>query len=338
MAKRDWDSRIGRRVRLRDLHILFAVVQHGSMVKAGTHLGMSQSAVSQAIAALEHALEVPLLDRMPRGVEPNIYGTALMRRGQAAFDELRSGVKDIEVLTDPQVGEVRIACAESMAAGMLSAVIERFSLRYPKVKLNVLRENTDFRGYAALYERMADVSFALSTKPLEEELAEDLQAEVLFYEKICLASSLQSPWARRRKIGLADLAEGALISPASDVPGGAAVIEAFRTAGLPMPQIAVTTLSVHVRSILSMSGRFIAVLPVSILRFNPGLYFLKELPLDLPTPRWPALMVTLKNRTLNPAIERFMACARETASMMHGPSASRKGATRTGAVARQQFQ
>ena len=81
MAKSlNWDSRIGRRVRLRDLHILFAVVQHGSMAKAGGHLGMSQSAVSQAIAALEHALEVPLLDRMPRGVEPTMYGTALIDR------------------------------------------------------------------------------------------------------------------------------------------------------------------------------------------------------------------------------------------------------------------
>ena len=67
MAKTlDWDSRIGRRVRLRDLHILFSVVQHGSMAKAGAQLGMSQSAVSQAIATLEHTLQVPLLNRGPR--------------------------------------------------------------------------------------------------------------------------------------------------------------------------------------------------------------------------------------------------------------------------------
>src|ERR1051326_9449690 len=98
----NWDSRIGRRVRLRDLHILFAVIQNGSMVKAGGHLGMSQSAVSQAIAALEHALQVPLLDRGPRGVEPTMYGRALMRRGQAAFDELRSGVKELKFLHAPQ--------------------------------------------------------------------------------------------------------------------------------------------------------------------------------------------------------------------------------------------
>src|ERR1043166_9426084 len=122
----NWDSRIGRRVRLRDLHILFAVVQHGSMAKAGGHLGMSQSAVWHAIAALEHALQVPLLDRGPRGVEPTMYGASLMRRGQAAFDDLRSGVNDIEALTDPEVGEVRIASSEAIAAGVLPAVIERF--------------------------------------------------------------------------------------------------------------------------------------------------------------------------------------------------------------------
>src|SRR5882672_8550871 len=100
----DWDSRIGRRVRLRDLHILFAVVQHGSMAKAGARLNMSQSAVSQSIAAIEHALGVRLLDRTSRGVEPTIYGSALLRRGQAAFDELRIGVREIESLAEPGTG------------------------------------------------------------------------------------------------------------------------------------------------------------------------------------------------------------------------------------------
>ena len=97
MAKSlDWDSRIGRRVRLRDLHILFAVVQHGSMAKASAHLGMSQSAVSQAIAALEHALGFQCLTACHAGSSQLFMARPLMRRGQAAFDELRSGVKDIE--------------------------------------------------------------------------------------------------------------------------------------------------------------------------------------------------------------------------------------------------
>jgi DNA-binding transcriptional LysR family regulator len=316
----NWDSRIGRRVRLRDLHILFAVIQHGSMVKAGGHLGMSQSAVSQAIAALEYALQVPLLDRGPRGVEPTMYGIALMRRGQAAFDELRSGVKDIEFLTDPEVGEVRIASSEAIAAGVLPAVIERFSLRYPRVKLHVSETSVRQHGYAALHDRSADVVLTLSLRPFEDELTEDLQVEVLFYERICLAVAMRSPWARRRKIDLADLTDAAFIAPGTDTPGGMAVINAFRTAGLPMPQLTVTAFSVQMRNILSMRGQFIAALPASILRSNSDLYSLKALPVNVPMPRWPALMVKLKHRTLSPAVERFMEYARGVTKTMDAQS------------------
>jgi DNA-binding transcriptional LysR family regulator len=123
----DWDSRVGRRLRLRDLHVLFAAVEHGSMSAAGAHLNMSQSAVSQAIAALEDALKVRLLDRTPHGVEPTIYADAIMRRGRTVFDELRSGIKDIEFLADPAGGEVRIACSDMLAGGMLAPIIETFS-------------------------------------------------------------------------------------------------------------------------------------------------------------------------------------------------------------------
>jgi DNA-binding transcriptional LysR family regulator len=321
MAKSpSWESRIGRRVRLRDLHVLFAVVQAGSMAKAGPHLGMSQSAVSQAITSLEHALGVPLFDRTPRGVELTIYGSALMRRGQAAFDELRSGVREIEHLTNPEIGEVRIACSESMAAGVVPSVIERFSRQYPRIKLHVFETTPHVMGFALLQERGVDVVLTLLPRPFESDLTEHLQSEVLFHERICLAAGTRSPWARRRKISLKHLVGATLISPPPDTPGGAAVVEAFRAAGLPVPQIAVTTFSVHLRNILGARGRFVAMLPVSVLRFNPGVYSLKELPLDLPIPRLPALMVTLKNRTLSPVVERFMACARDVVGAMGTPS------------------
>jgi len=323
MAKSvDWDSRIGKRVRLRDLHILFAVAQHGTMGKAGLHLGMTQSAVSQAIAALEHAIEAPLLDRTARGVELTVYGSALMQRAQAAFDELRSGIKDIESLTDPATGEVRLACTESIAAGILPSGIEQFAARHPRVQLHVSQTTTHIMGFAALHERKADVVVTLLPKPFEADLSEHLQAEVLFYDRICLAVSKDHPWARRRKISLTDLAGMPLISPSPDTPGGAAVIEALRAAGVSMPPVAITTFSVHLRNILSMRGHFVAVLPSSVLRFGPAGDSLKELPLNLALPEWPALVVTLKNRTLRPGVKRFVASLREVARQR--PSSPRK--------------
>src|SRR5215470_18860533 len=107
-----WDTRIGKRLRLRDLHVLLTVVERRSMAKAAQHLAVSQPAVSKAISDLEHTLGVQLLDRGPRGVEPTDYGRALIKRGIAVFDELRQGVKDIEFLSDPTAGELRIGAGE----------------------------------------------------------------------------------------------------------------------------------------------------------------------------------------------------------------------------------
>jgi DNA-binding transcriptional LysR family regulator len=87
--------------------------------------------VSQSIAAIEHAVGVRLLDRTPRGIEPTSYGTALLRRGWAAFDELRSGVHETESMTDPSKGEVRLSCSELIAAGVLPSILDNFSSQYP---------------------------------------------------------------------------------------------------------------------------------------------------------------------------------------------------------------
>src|ERR1700752_1675539 len=113
----DWQNRIGRRLRLRDLHILSTVVQWGSMAKAAEHLAVSQPAVSDAIANWEPALGVRLLDRSPRGVEPTIYAEALLKRGDVVFDELRQGIRDIEFLANPKAGEGRVGCHEEMGVG-----------------------------------------------------------------------------------------------------------------------------------------------------------------------------------------------------------------------------
>ena len=133
MANVHWADRIGRRLKLRDLHILFAVVQWGSMAKAAHHLAISQPVVSASIGGLEQTLGVRLLDRSRRGVQPTMYGRALLNHGLAAFDALRQGVKEIEFLADPTVGELRIGCPEWIAAGLLPAIIDRLSQQHPQL-------------------------------------------------------------------------------------------------------------------------------------------------------------------------------------------------------------
>src|SRR5262245_65892730 len=107
MARKiDWESQIGRRLKLRDLHVFFTVVQRGSMAKAATQLGVSQPAVSEVIGGLEDALGVRLLDRSARGVEPTVYGQALLKRSEVVFDELKQSITDMEILVRLDAGRI----------------------------------------------------------------------------------------------------------------------------------------------------------------------------------------------------------------------------------------
>ena len=173
----DWERQLGRRMRLRDLHVFATTVRLGSMAKAAKELGVSQPAVSEVIAELEHTLGVRLLDRVPRGVEPTVYGSALLRRSIAAFDELRQGIKEIEFLCDPTAGELRIGCPESIAAGYLQPVIARFTKAHPRVVLDVDTVNTQSFS-PKLRERSLDLVLARGGRPLDEpSLVEDFAIE-----------------------------------------------------------------------------------------------------------------------------------------------------------------
>src|SRR4030081_2124997 len=118
-------DRIGRRMKLHDLHVLMAVVQAGSMNKAAALLNTGQSAISRSIAELERTIGVRLLDRSRQGVEPTEYGRALLDGGAAVFDDLRQAVQNIEFLIDPTVGHVRVGGNEATSAGLLPAVFAR---------------------------------------------------------------------------------------------------------------------------------------------------------------------------------------------------------------------
>src|SRR5262245_21357546 len=102
----DWQNRIGRRLRLKDLHTLQTVAEAGSMAKAWQRLALSQPAISKASADMEHTWGAPLLDRSARGVELTEHGRILVARTRVVFDEVQQGIKEIEHLADPTQGEV----------------------------------------------------------------------------------------------------------------------------------------------------------------------------------------------------------------------------------------
>ena len=209
----EWERRLGRRLRVRDLFILSAVVQSRSMAKAARQLAISQPAVSEAIANLEHLLGVRLVDRSPRGVSPTIYADALLKRSVAVFDELKQSVRDIEFLSDPTVGELRVGCPESISSGILRPIMQKFSRDNPRVAVHVHDVVAPTLELSELRQRKLDLVFARLVKPPGTDPFEaDLNVETLFNDQLVVATGAASRWARRRPVDLAELVNERWIS------------------------------------------------------------------------------------------------------------------------------
>ena len=143
-----------------------------------------------------------LLDRSPLGAEPTLHGRALLQCGIAVFDDLRRGVKQLEFLSDPTSGELRIGCTERGASGFTADVIERFSQQYPRVILRVILADQLPLRDRELRQRNVELAM-MATEGLAPDAGMD--TEVLFDDRQVIVAAAQSKWARRRKIAMEEL-------------------------------------------------------------------------------------------------------------------------------------
>ena len=302
-------KRIERRLKLHDVRVLMSVVEAGSMNKAAERLATSQPAVSRAIADLERALGVRLLERTPGGIQPTQYGRAILKRGLAIFDELRQGVKDIEFLSDPTSGELRVGCSEYAAGGPILAVVDRLTRQHPRMVFDIVTAPV-LSLYRDLTERKIEL---VVTRLVDFANRRNMTIETLFEDDIVVVAAAQNPWMRRRRIDLADLVGEPWTLPTRDTGLGAFAEGAFRARGLEPPQPTVITYSMHMCHKLLETGRFLTMLPRYTLTL-PGKHpSLRALPVELANSRAPMAIITLNRRTLSPLAEMFIKAVRAVA-------------------------
>lgn len=313
----EWEKRLGRRLRVRDLYILSIIVKTGSMAKAGRELAMSQPSVSEAIANLEHLLGVRLLDRSTQGVAPTMYADAILKRSVTVFDELKQGVRDIQFLADPTSGAVAVGYTDMLEA-IVPTIVDRFTEQYPRVVVRAeLVRSPIVESLPALRERTFDLILARPSYS-EDRTMDGIQADFLLEDPMIVVAGTHSRWARRRNVELVDLVEAPWILPPPDGLTHRFIAEAYRKQGLDPPVVTLMSSTIDLRVSLLASGRFVSVLPRSVYLRDRVRYGLKMVPVAIPTQSWPLTVMTLKNRTLSPVIERFIGCAHEVAKAISG--------------------
>jgi DNA-binding transcriptional LysR family regulator len=295
-----WDDRIGRRLRLKDLHTLQTVAEVGSMAKASERLALSQPAISKAVSDMEHVLGASLLDRSARGVALTESGRLLVERTRIVFDEISQGVSDIERLSDPTRGIVKIGTTEPVAS-VVSEIISRLASKYLRVGYDVMVSDQDTL-IGELRQRTRDV---VVTRWAARPTSGDLAVQPLFKSPLAVMAAQGHPLLRRKKLNLADVMDERWTLSPPDSFLGRVVVDLFGRRKLLLPPAVVTTISIHMRLDLLASGGFLTILPAQMLRSPAQRAWLRALDVDLRDTLQPITAITLKKRRVGGAVKLF---------------------------------
>lgn len=317
-------DRIGRRLKLHDLHVLIAVAQTGSMSKAAGLLSTGQPAISRSVADLEHAVGARLLERRRQGVSLTKYGEILLEGGRKVFDDLQQTIENVDFLKDPTAGQVRIGSNPFLSATFVASAVNHISQRHPRMVCRLTTGNVRTL-HQDLAERSVDL---LVTRLFGPITSEHLNFEPLFDDPYAVVVGPHHPMARRRKVDLADLMDEQWVLPPSDGPLGAVAMEAFRSSGLDYPRALVIG-PPEVRVSLLATGRFVSIVPKSSLMFSARHNELKVLPVKHPFRGVPVGIVTLKGRETPPLTALFIESCRQVAAQNAKPNMPAKTSSET---------
>jgi DNA-binding transcriptional LysR family regulator len=140
-----------------DIRLLTTIATHGSLVRAGRVLGITQSGLTRALAALEARLRTRLFDRSRHGLEPTEVCRAIIARGSAILDamnELNDSVTELRA----SGGALALTCAPCALDTAVLPAAARFLAAYPKVKLTLRGEGAD--AVRNLRDRKVEIAVA----------------------------------------------------------------------------------------------------------------------------------------------------------------------------------
>lgn len=299
--------RLPRHLKLGELRVFVAVLEHRSFRKAATALHLTQPAVTKAIASLEDTLGFRLFDRVANGVEPTVHGHAFAPRAVAVFDELRRAAQELTLLETGATGTLRVGTVPMPAIPFLPVALGRLADRHPGILMSVVEERE-----TELLDRLRkrDIEVAILRMALVDE-ADDLRVDRLFDEKLCVVARREHPLAGRTDLGWPELLRQRWVMPPADCWFYEHVQRSLGALGMPMPGYVVETYAINQQFGMVLHGGMLCFGMRSQIDFAPGKDFLVRLKFDLPVRSSAVAAVSLTSHELSPLARQMIAHVRE---------------------------
>ena len=301
------------RLKTRQLLLLIALDDYRNIHRAADELHMTQPAASKQIKDLEEMLEVKLFERLPRGMEPTIYGETMIRHARMALTSLALAHDDIVTLKAGLSGQVEVGVIMAPAMALLPRAIARVKEDAPLLRIGVQLETSnvllDKLQHGTLDFMIGRIFDTIDTTGLiYEELTE---------EPACAVVRPRHPLLDNAQLQLKDIAALPWILP----PHGSILRYRFdmmfRRAGLEPPANVVDTTAMLVITALLQQTDSLHVMPLEVAQYYASLNVMRILPIELPCKMDAFGIIRQRDHLLSPGADLLLRAVRAAAAEIY---------------------
>jgi len=290
----NWSLRI--RLKTRQLLLLIALDEQRNIHRAAEELHMTQPAASKQLRNLEEMLDVRLFERLPRGMEPTIFGVAMIRHARTALTSLALAHEDVAGLKIGLAGQAAVGAIMSASLALLPLAIARVKAAAPLTRIGVTVDTSN-----VLLGRLKNGTLDfLVARILDTDIEAQLQYEELADEPVCVVARVGHPLQRGAALRLDDIASAAWVLP----PIGSVLRHRcdsmFRRAGLLPPVNVVNTTALLLVIPLLLQTDSLHVMPLDVARHHAQLGILAILPVAMPIKMDGFGIITRRHHLLSP--------------------------------------
>ncbi|MFC5497319.1 LysR family transcriptional regulator [Caenimonas terrae] len=305
---------IRARLKTRQLLLLVALDEEGNIHRAAEVLKMTQPAASKLLKDIEQVLDVPLFDRLPRGLRPTVYGEAMIRHARSALASLNHAHEEVLALKAGRYGQVSVGAITTPGIMLLPQAISRVKQANPTLRVSLQVETSD-----VLMERLSEGKIDFNVARLFAQHDKTaLRFEALAEEPAVAVVRPGHPLLQVSALSLRDLNGWGWIVP----PEGSVLRHRFDLMfleeSLEAPANLIETAALLFVTKMIGLGDMIGLMAGDVGRYYAGHNLVAVLPIALPCAMDAFGIITRTDRQLSPAASVMMAAVRSAAADSYG--------------------
>ncbi|MEO6974061.1 MAG: LysR family transcriptional regulator [Rhodoferax sp.] len=305
---------IRARLKTRQLLLLVALAEEGNIHRAAKVLNMTQPAASKLLKDLEDVLEVPLFERLPRGMRPTWYGETMIRHARMALTSLNQAHDELTALKAGRFGQVGVGAITSPGLALLPPAVAIVKQEHANLRISL-----DIETSPVLLERLEQGKLDILVARLYAEHDKtNLRYEPLTEEPVCAVVRPGHPLLSTTGLTLRDVASAGWIAP----PAGSVLRHRFelmfREDGLAPPINMVETAALLFITRMLQQSDMLAVLAADVAHYYAAHGIVSVLPLAMPCRMDAFGIITRTDRLPSPAAKVMMRALKAASLTLYG--------------------